>query len=66
MMIITINKHGHCHGNLHHGEDSIYYKNNRAIDVGCMLHDYYPITHTQIIEKLAHIEMQTKGEGREI
>lgn len=58
--------HGHCHGNLHHGEDASFYDNRRVIDAGCMLHDYYPITHTQIIEKLAHVEVQTKGEGREI
>lgn len=47
----TYHAHGHCHGNLHHGEDTIYYKNNRAIDVGCMLHDYTPISHLEIIDK---------------
>jgi calcineurin-like phosphoesterase family protein len=47
--------HGHCHGNLHHGEDANYYWNRRAIDVGCMLHDYKPISYTQVIEKLSHV-----------
>lgn len=51
--------HGHCHGNLHHGEDAKYYWNRRAIDVGCMLHDYKPISYTQIIEKLSHVVLPT-------
>lgn len=51
--------HGHCHGNLHHGEDANYYWNRRAIDAGCMLHDYKPISHTQVIEKLSHVILPT-------
>jgi calcineurin-like phosphoesterase family protein len=51
--------HGHCHGNLHHGEDANYYWNRRAIDAGCMLHDYKPISHTQVIEKLSHVVLPT-------
>lgn len=51
--------HGHCHGNLHHGEDASYYWNRRAIDVGCMLHDYKPISYLQVIEKLNHVVLPT-------
>jgi calcineurin-like phosphoesterase family protein len=51
--------HGHCHGNLHHGEDANYYWNRRAIDAGCMFHDYKPISHTQVIEKLSHVVLPT-------
>lgn len=51
--------HGHCHGNLHHGEDANYYWNRRAIDVGCMLHDYKPISYSQVIEKLSHVVLPT-------
>lgn len=47
--------HGHCHGNLHHGEDASFYDNRRVIDVGCMLHDYKPISYKEIIEKLSHV-----------
>jgi hypothetical protein len=47
--------HGHCHGNLHHGEDANYYWNRRVIDAGCMLHDYKPISYTQVIENLSHV-----------
>jgi len=50
--------HGHTHGNLHHGEDASFYDNRRVIDVGCMLHDYKPITHYQVIDKLSHVEYQ--------
>jgi calcineurin-like phosphoesterase family protein len=53
------NVHGHCHGNLHHGEDANYYWNRRAIDAGCMFHDYKPISHTQVIEKLSHVVLPT-------
>ena len=49
--------HGHCHGNLHHGEDASYYVNRRAIDVGCMLYDYKPIDFMYIMEKLDQIEL---------
>ena len=51
--------HGHCHGNLHHGEDANYYWNRRAIDAGCMLHDYKPISYTQVIEKLRQVVLPT-------
>ena len=51
-----LNIHGHCHGNSHHGEDSNYYVNRRSIDVGCMLHDYKPISYLEIIDKLKHIK----------
>jgi calcineurin-like phosphoesterase family protein len=47
--------HGHCHGNLHHGEDASLYDNRRIIDVGCMLTDYRPIEYTEIMEKLKHV-----------
>lgn len=47
--------HGHCHGNLHHGEDTSFYNNRKVIDVGCMLHDYKPISYSQVIEKLSHV-----------
>jgi calcineurin-like phosphoesterase family protein len=49
--------HGHCHGNLHHGEDASFYHNRRVIDVGCMLHDYRPISYTEVMEKLRHVEL---------
>jgi calcineurin-like phosphoesterase family protein len=44
--------HGHCHGNLHHGEHATYYDNRKAIDVGCNLLDYTPISYTEIIKRL--------------
>lgn len=47
--------HGHCHGNLHHGEDANYYNNRRVIDVGCMLHDYRPISYLEVIDRLKHV-----------
>ena len=47
--------HGHCHGNLHHGEDASFYVNRKVIDVGCMLHDYKPISYEQVIDKLSHV-----------
>jgi calcineurin-like phosphoesterase family protein len=53
----TYHIHGHCHGNLHHGEDASYYTNRRAIDVGCMLTDYKPISYIEVIEKLELIEL---------
>lgn len=55
----SIMAHGHSHGNLHHGEDANYYWNRRAIDVGCMLHDYKPISYSQVIEKLSHVVLPT-------
>jgi calcineurin-like phosphoesterase family protein len=47
--------HGHCHGNLHHGEDASFYNNRRVIDAGCMLTDYKPISYLEVIEKLKHV-----------
>jgi calcineurin-like phosphoesterase family protein len=58
--------HGHCHGNLHHGEEASFYDDRRVIDVGCMLHDYYPISHSQIIKKLSHISMEKPNERDKI
>jgi calcineurin-like phosphoesterase family protein len=52
------NNHGHCHGNLHHGEEADFYTNRRVIDVGCMLHDYKPISYTEVIQKLSHIKIE--------
>lgn len=50
--------HGHCHGNLHHGEDASFYDNRRVIDVGCMLNDYTPISYSEIISKLSHVVIE--------
>ena len=50
--------HGHTHGNLHHGEEASYYVNRRAIDVGCMLHDYRPVSYLDVIEKLKNVELK--------
>ena len=49
--------HGHCHGNLHHGEDASFYVNRRVIDVGCMLTDYKPISYLEIMEKLKGVKL---------
>jgi calcineurin-like phosphoesterase family protein len=49
--------HGHCHGNLHHGEDASFYDNRKVIDVGCMLHDYKPISYLDIMERLKHVQL---------
>jgi len=54
--------HGHCHGNLHHGEEANFYVGRRVIDAGCMLHDYKPISYQQIMEKLSHIELAKIGD----
>ena len=48
--------HGHCHGNLHHGESASFYDNRRVIDVGCMLNDYTPISYKEVIEKLKNVD----------
>jgi calcineurin-like phosphoesterase family protein len=50
--------HGHCHGNLHHGEQSGFYINRRVMDVGCMLNDYRPISYSEVIQQLSHIEIE--------
>lgn len=47
--------HGHCHGNLHHGEDANFYVNRRVIDVGCMLTDYKPISYLDVMDKMKHV-----------
>jgi calcineurin-like phosphoesterase family protein len=47
--------HGHCHGNLHHGEDANFYVNRRVIDVGCMLTDYKPISYLDVMDRLKHV-----------
>jgi calcineurin-like phosphoesterase family protein len=47
--------HGHCHGNLHHGEDAKLYDNRRVIDVGCMLTDYKPIGYLEVMDKLKDV-----------
>lgn len=49
--------HGHCHGNLHHGESASFYTNRRAIDVGCMLNAYKPMSYKEVIKKLDHIPL---------
>jgi calcineurin-like phosphoesterase family protein len=50
--------HGHCHGNLHHGEEASFYDGRRVIDAGCMLHDYKPISYLDVIDKLSHIPLE--------
>jgi len=50
--------HGHCHGNLHHGEDASFYDNRRVIDVGCMLTEYKPISYLEVMDKLKHVELK--------
>jgi calcineurin-like phosphoesterase family protein len=47
--------HGHCHGNLHHGEDANFYVNRRVIDVGCLLTDYKPISYLDVMDRLKHV-----------
>lgn len=44
--------HGHCHGNLHHGEDAGFYIGRKVMDVGCNLINYTPISYTEVITKL--------------
>lgn len=47
----SIMAHGHCHGNLHHGEEADFYINRKVIDVGCNLHDYTPLSFIEIMAK---------------
>lgn len=54
----SLHLHGHCHGNLHHGEDASYYDNRRVMDVGCMLTDYYPISFSEVYNKLMQVEIK--------
>jgi calcineurin-like phosphoesterase family protein len=49
--------HGHCHGNMHHGEDASFYIGRRAIDVGCNIHNYTPVSYLDIMEKLDDIPL---------
>jgi len=51
-VIIIIIGHGHCHGNLHHGESADYYIGRKVIDVGCNLINYTPISYTDAIQKM--------------
>ncbi len=44
--------HGHCHGNLHHGESADFYVNRKVMDVGCNLINYTPISYKEIIQTL--------------
>jgi calcineurin-like phosphoesterase family protein len=50
--------HGHCHGNLHHGDTRSYYNNRRAIDVGCNVINYTPISYKDVVLKLGGIFME--------
>jgi calcineurin-like phosphoesterase family protein len=50
--------HGHCHGNLYQGAESDFYTNRRVMDVGCMLHNYKPISYSEVIQKLSHVELE--------
>lgn len=50
----SIHVHGHCHGNLHHGESASYYENRKVIDVGCNLIDYTPISYKAILKQFNH------------
>jgi calcineurin-like phosphoesterase family protein len=43
--------HGHCHGNLHHGEDAGFYNGRKVMDVGCNLINYTPISYKEVIQK---------------
>ena len=48
----TYHVHGHCHGNLHHGETKDYYVGRKVIDVGCNIIDYTPISYKDVVKKL--------------
>lgn len=50
--------HGHCHGNLHHGDTRSFYVNRRAIDVGCNVINYTPISYKDVVLKLGGIFME--------
>lgn len=49
--------HGHEHHNLHHFDDTKfnYYEGRKAIDVGCNGHNYYPLSHKEIIERMSKV-----------
>lgn len=48
----SIMLHGHCHGNLHHGEDTSFYIGRKVMDVGCNLINYTPISYIEVLNKL--------------
>jgi len=56
--------HGHCHGNLHHGESADYYVNRKVIDVGCNLINYTPISYLEIIEKFKNKHGESNQKDR--
>jgi calcineurin-like phosphoesterase family protein len=51
----AIHVHGHTHGSLHHGEPTTfdYYANRKAIDVGCNMQDYTPVSYKTILKKFS-------------
>jgi calcineurin-like phosphoesterase family protein len=53
----SIHLHGHCHGNLHHGEEANFYVGKRVMDVGCNIHNYTPVSYIDILNKLGNIEL---------
>ena len=53
----SIHLHGHSHGNIYTGADSGYYDGRRAMDVGCMLTNYTPISYSEVIDKLGNIPL---------
>lgn len=51
--------HGHSHGNIYHGDESDYYEGRRVMDVGCMLHDYRPISYKDVMNTLGVIPIKS-------
>ena len=51
--------HGHSHGNIYHGEESGYYEGRRVMDVGCMLHNYTPISYKTVMDTLGVIPIKS-------
>lgn len=49
--------HGHSHGNIYNGDEKGYYDGRRVMDVGCMLHDYKPVSYKTVIDKLGSIPL---------
>lgn len=58
--------HGHCHGNLHHGEDASFYIGRRVMDVGCMLHDYKPVSYIDVMSKLDLIPLDKLNDRKNL
>lgn len=52
----SIHVHAHTHGSLTKGA---FYKNRRAIDVGCNMWDYTPVSYKEIVEDLKNINVET-------